>query len=98
MQHTLTSCPSKSSGFGAGPAFNVVIAYEDFETGKQAKRTYDFLVDHLGRDCQFTNSMWKFDVLNIPKLLDIAVKDGLVADIVIISAHGQDLPTHVKTW
>ncbi len=81
------------------PAFDVVIAYEDLETGKHAKKTYDFLLEHLGLNCQFTNQMWKFDVLNIPKLCDMAARDAAAADIVIISCHGRtDLPQQVKTW
>jgi len=58
----------------------VVIAYEDFETGKQAKRTFDFLAEQLKDECQFTNQMWKFDVLNIPKLREMAAKDAAGAE------------------
>jgi hypothetical protein len=42
--------------------------------------------------------MWKFDVLSIPKLGEIAVRDAMTADIVIVSSHGDDLPAHVKSW
>jgi hypothetical protein len=98
MQHTLNCPPLASTGLEANPAFDVVIAYEDFETGKHAKKTYDFLVEHLGRDCRFTNQMWKFDVLSIPKLREIAVNDAANADIIIVSSHGQELPSHIKEW
>ena len=47
------------------PTFNVVMAYEDFDTGKRAMRTYDYLVQHLGDECLFKNQMWKFDVLAV---------------------------------
>ena len=97
MQHTITRRPPHSVALDVNP-FNVVIVYEDFETGKQAKRTYDFLVENLGHDCQFSNSMWKFDVLGIRKLHDLAVKDAVMADIIMISGHGQELPACVKTW
>ena len=80
-------------------AFNVVIAYEDFETGKHAKKTYDYLAEHLGRDCQFSQQMWKFDVLAVPKLRDIAARDAAAADIIIVSAHGTNpLPDEVTSW
>ena len=83
----------------AEPVFNVVIAYEDFDTGKHAKETYDFLVHNLGRECRFANQMWKFDVLGIPKLREMAAKDALMADIIIISCHGgHDLSADVKAW
>ncbi len=98
MQHTAAFPPHGASEIEYNPPFNVVVAYEDFETGKQAKRTYDFLVDNLGHDCQFTSQMWKFDVLGIPKLYEIALKDAAGADIVIVSCHGGELPVHVKTW
>jgi hypothetical protein len=98
MQHTATLPPRGASELEYNPPFNIVIAYEDFETGKQAKRTYDFLVDNLGHDCQFTSQMWKFDILSIPKLRQIALKDAAAADIVIISCHGDELPEHVKAW
>jgi hypothetical protein len=98
MQRTLTSPPIGAADLDTNPPFNVVIAYEDFETGKHAKKTYDFLVENLGRDCQFSNQMWKFDVLSVPKLREIAASDAAGGDIVVISCHGDDLPEHVKRW
>jgi hypothetical protein len=91
--------PFGSAEKDAEPIFNVVIAYEDFETGKQAKRTFDVLGDQLKNDCRFTNQMWKFDVLNIPKLREMAAKDAAMADIVIISCRAKDqLAPEVKAW
>jgi hypothetical protein len=98
MQHTLTLPPLDSPEPESAPAFNVLIAYDDFETGKHAKKTYDFLVENLGRECNLTNQMWKFDVLSIPKLREIAVRDAVMADIIIISSHGDELPEHVTKW
>ena len=66
--------PLDSQGSESNPEFSVVIVYEDFETGKDAKRTFDFLGEHLKDECHFTNQMWKFDVLNIPKLREMAAK------------------------
>lgn len=81
------------------PAFNVVIAYEDLDTGRQAKRTYDFLVENLGRDCEFISQMWKFEVLAVAKLREMARLDAVKADIIIVSCHGSNaLPDHVKEW
>ena len=91
--------PIGCSEVEAKPSFNIVIAYEDFETGKQAKRTYDYLVEKLGHDCHFTNVMWKFDVLNIPKMREMAAKDAAMADIVIVACHGtSQVPPEVKAW
>ncbi len=98
MQHTLSFTPFGDSELETHPTFNVVIAYEDFETGKQAKRTYDFLCQNLAREYRLTNQMWKFDVLNIPKLRDIAASDAAGADIVIVACRGDDLPDAVRAW
>src|SRR5262245_53918128 len=81
------------------PLFNVLLAYEDFETGKHAKRTFDFLVQNLGDEYRMTNQMWKFDVLSIPKLREMAAKDALAADIIVISTRGgTSLPQAVTNW
>jgi hypothetical protein len=99
MQHAPSCPPFGTPGVEENPSFNVVIVYEDFETGKHARKTYDFLVENLGCDCRFINQMWKFDVLKIAKLRDIAAKDAVVADIVIISSHGShELPPEVREW
>jgi hypothetical protein len=42
--------------------------------------------------------MWKFDVLLLPKLREIAVEDAARADIIMISSRGRELPEHVKLW
>jgi len=98
MEHTLSLHPLNPAETEPTQAFNVLIAYEDFDTGKHAKKTYDFLVEHLGRECHLTNQMWKFDVLSIPKLREIAIRDAVMADIIIISSHGDAMPEHVTKW
>src|ERR1700749_4985931 len=88
-----------SSDRDMNSALNVVIAYEDLETGKRAMKTYEYMVQQLGDQCLFANQMWKFDVLSVPKLKDIAAKDAAAAEIIIISGHdGRDLPAGVKSW
>lgn len=75
------------------------MVYEDVETGKRAKETYDFLVSHLGCGCEFVSQMWKFNVLGIPKLEELAIEDAVAADLVIISSHGGNaLPPQVLDW
>jgi len=98
MTRTLNVPAFESPDFEQNSTFNVLVAYQDLETGKQAKSTYDFLVEKLGAECHFTSQMWKFDVLNIPHLRELAVKDALKADIIIIACHGGDLPFEVKAW
>ena len=98
MQRTLTFHSSGSSEAESNPAFNVLIAYQDLQTGKHAKETYDYLQQNLGRECKLTNQMWKFEVLNIPKLREVAVHDATLADIIIVSSHGGVLPEPVAKW
>ena len=96
---TLTFPSVDSSETEVNPALNVVIAYQDLETGKRAMKTYDYMIEHLGSQCLFTNQMWKFDVLNIPKLREMAAKDAAGADIVIISCHARsELAPEVRAW
>src|SRR6266542_491555 len=88
-----------SSDRDTNPALNVVIAYEDLETGKRAMKTYEYMVQQLGDQCLFANQMWKFDVLAVPKLKEMAAKDAAAAEIIIVSAHeGRELPAEVKSW
>jgi hypothetical protein len=99
MQNTLSFPHLRTSEIDVNPVFNIVIAYEDFETGKHAKKTCDFLIEHLGGECQLSHQMWKFDVLAVTKLREMAVKDAVQADVIIVSAHGtSELPFEVKTW
>ena len=98
MQRTTNPSPLAMTQPETKPTLNVVIAYEDFETGKHAKGTFDFLVHQLGSEFQFLNQMWKFDVLGIPKLRDMAAKDAAMADIIIISSQGQEPALEVKLW
>jgi hypothetical protein len=62
-------------------------------------KTYEYMVEQLGGQCLFANQMWKFDVLAVPKLKEIAAKDAAAAEIIIVSAHeGRQLPKEVKAW
>jgi|SRR6185436_11970296 len=81
------------------PNFSVVIAYEDLDTGKNARRTYDHIAHELGYDCQFINEMWNFDVLGLPRLREMAANDARQADMIIIACHGdKPLRDSVKAW
>src|SRR5579859_2954435 len=81
------------------PLFTVLVIYEDFAAGKHAKETYDFLANRLGREFEFKNLMWKFDVLGHPKMKEMAAHDALEADLIIVSTHGiGELPEEVKSW
>src|SRR5260221_11649154 len=81
------------------PKFTVLVIYEDFAAGKHAKETYDYLENRLGREFEFKNLMWKFEVLGNPKMKEMAGNDALEADLIIVSTHGiGELPEEVKSW
>jgi len=88
-----------SSGSKVFPTFRVVIVYEDFRTAAQAKRAYDFLAANLTHEWQLTSQMWKFELLRIPELRDMAAEDAAMANLIIVSCHGdQELPADVTDW
>ena len=78
--------------------FDVLSAYEDFEMGKQAEKTFEYLVRHLGSETEVNHQMWRFDVLAVPKLREIAIADGSNASIIVIASRNGNLPSEVKWW
>lgn len=78
---------------------NVVMVYEDYATGLRAKRLYDNLCRQLEPECEVNQSMWKFEVLAVPRLGTVAAEEAAEADMVIISLSGEsELPGRVKDW
>jgi hypothetical protein len=99
MQNAAKQRSVSSSGGKAVPTFRVVIVYEDFRTARQAKRAYDFLVANLTHEWQVSSQMWKFDLLRIPELRELATEDAMLADLIIVSCNGDgELPADVHTW
>jgi hypothetical protein len=80
-------------------AFSVVIAYEDFDSGRRAMDACKLLVSQLGNEVHLRSSMWKFEVLEVTKLNRIATHDAIEADMIIVAtARNGDLPGPVKAW
>lgn len=99
MQRTRPAPPTPTAVKRPAPSFNVVIAYDDLESGKRAKRTCDFLASQLGRDAQCSTQMWKFEILDLPHLGQIAAEDAQAADVIIVACRGTEaLPGQVKEW
>lgn len=98
MPHTV-SRPAFSHGLLKDRSkFSVLIAYENFDTGKHARKTFEYIAKQLGGEFEINEQMWRFDVLSIPKVREIAIADAAKADIIIISSHGGNLPVEVKWW
>ena len=96
MQSLLLSQEILSGDRSPSTPFNVVIVYEDFETGKRAKKGLDYVAEELGNDLEFRHSMWRLDILQDPKLnvLGAALAE---ADLLIISFRGEgQLPAKIR--
>src|SRR5258708_34978356 len=88
MQSLLLSQEMLSGDRSPSTPFNVVIMYEDFGTGKQAKKGLDYVAEELGNDLEFRNSMWRLDVLEEPKVNVLVASALAEADLLIISLRG----------
>jgi hypothetical protein len=71
--------------------------YEDFGTGKRAKKGLDYVAEELGNDFEFRHSMWRLDILLDPKLNALAAPALAEADLLIISLRGEgQLPAKIR--
>jgi hypothetical protein len=99
MQTTTNPIDESEPELKNNPTFNVVIVYEDFESGMRARMTWERCLPDLDHQFTIRSSMWKFDVLQLPRLRDIAAHDAAAADMVIISTHGEgELALAVRRW
>lgn len=77
----------------------IVIGYGDLADGHRAMKTCQRLIERLGREFQFSTSLWKFNLLGAPKQTKAAAQDAAEADMLIISTRGVgELPGEVKKW
>jgi hypothetical protein len=79
-------------------AFHVVIVYEDYAAGRSAVDTYQRLLAEFGTEFDFRISIWRFDVVESPKLMQHAVCDAVKADVIIVATHHDELPIPIKQW
>ncbi|HYE29816.1 MAG TPA: hypothetical protein VEH27_00170 [Methylomirabilota bacterium] len=89
--------PTQSVVVDTQPRFNVVVAYEDVATSKRALQTCDLIAKTLGNDVYVSKSMWKFDVLRMPGMDALAASDADHADMIILAAHNDDIPSCVRS-
>ena len=79
--------------------FRVVMAYDDFNSGKRAMDACQFLGFQLGGTIELRSSMWKFDILRNDRLNEMAVEDAIEADVIIVAnARDAGLPAEVAKW
>ena len=103
LQSRLLSREMPAGDRSSPTPFNVMIIYEDCGTGKLAKQGLDYVTDELGDDLEFRHTMWRFDILEDPKLNLLATPALAEADLLIISFRGEEqLPAEIHvligTW
>src|SRR6185436_11244988 len=81
------------------PLLYGVMAYESASVAKIAKEKWDYMVHALQSRYDFELRLWKFEILRIPELRDVAINDAAKAQLVFVAAHGAgELPVQVKEW
>jgi hypothetical protein len=99
MHNGATNPARSSSGRNPMRDFRVVTAYEDFTMAGKATGAYEFLTANLTCEWHVSNRMWKFELLGLPELRQIAAEDAVMADLIFVACDGAgDLPGDVKTW
>lgn len=77
----------------------VVIAYNDLAAGKRAMRVLADLGKGSGDEIEFQPIPWSFDLLADFDWAEVAARDAVNADILIIATHSADpLPAAVGRW
>src|SRR5437773_9950120 len=78
---------------------NVVIAYADFSSATLAKQILADSLRVLSAHFVVKTTLWKFELLSLAALRDIATQDAMEAQIIIISADKEyGLPEGAKSW
>jgi hypothetical protein len=86
-----------SDGWTPPTPFNVMIMYEDFETGKRAKKGLEFVAEELGNGLELRQSLWRLDILQDPKLNLFAAPVLAEADLLILSLRAdRQLPAKIR--
>src|SRR5579862_8010593 len=81
-------------------AMNVVMACQDYSAGMHALCLFDSIfADPDNNVPRGTQSIWRFDMMGIATLREIAAQEAAAADLVIVSMHApENLADTVKTW
>jgi|SRR5881296_2175125 len=81
------------------PTLSAIMAYDDVSSAKRGKAAWDQVLKTLGDSYSMALRLWKFEVLRIPELKEVAVSEAAKADLIFIAASGSnDIPTEVKAW
>jgi len=79
--------------------FNVLIAYDDVAAALRAMRLFSYLEREHGEGLKLEAKCWRFDLLEDDAWLELAVEEGIKADLLILSASSKsELPAAVQGW
>lgn len=81
------------------PVLEVLIAYDCPLSARAAQHLVDVVVGGVDHHCMVHKNLWRFDVVELPGLTDLAVEEAIHADMVILaSVGGEGLPQGVLKW
>lgn len=80
------------------PAFRVVIAYDEFSSGRRAVETCHRLISEYKDDFTVLVKVWSFAVLRNTAASLTAASDAAQAQMVMIATTSGELPSAVKKW
>ncbi len=79
--------------------FNIVLLYQNQDTAVRGMQLCENLAAGLGKSIQLNKVMWKFDLLDLPKMRELANDDASGADMIIFAmAQNTELPTSICAW
>ena len=78
---------------------DVLVVHEDFVTGLRARQALDQTAQLLAAEADLHFNLWNFGLLRESALYEHASNEAAKADIVFVSAHGQnELPASLRLW
>ena len=99
MRSLDTDNQGETTASGAMERLDVLLVYEDFSTGLQARKAFEQVARQLELEGDFNVDLWRLDLLREPALLERAANKAAKSDIVFLSAHGRgELPETINLW
>ena len=98
---SLPATTPNSSTHTEGPLdyFKIVLAYQDQESAGRGVQICNKIAHDLGKSFELNKVMWKFDLLNVPKMRQLAEEDATTADMIIFAMHqNAELSLSVCAW
>ena len=98
MNKPIPSNSSDGASVAAAELCRIVVVSEDRVAHGRAMETASWLTAQFGEEPGFAFDYWNFKQLAEPTAASDAVKAAALADIILLSAHGNDLPPAVASW